>query len=119
MLEFGRIVVGNYSRQVYITFDPAEPDLKYVGLANGELSLNVVKTLGITPTAACTQNFTGCGEAPIMQCNPEGEPVIYLSQEEGPKVTVDGNCLTVQGKGFDLVKATDRLLLTWYRIVDN
>jgi hypothetical protein len=117
-IAFGRTVIDEYGGGLYITFDPTAPDLKYVALANGELSFNTVKTFGFTPVAGCTKNETqGCIGAPIVSCETTDAPVIYLTQEGDAGIFQSGNCLVVQGRGNDLVRAADRLLYLWYGIM--
>jgi hypothetical protein len=115
--RFGRLILENYTGEFYITFNPEGQDLKYEALATGEISLNVVKTLGMTPTAACTVNATGCQGSPILDCSTADKPTIHLVQEDDPMIAENGNCLVLQGKGYDLVKAADRLLFVWYQIM--
>lgn len=103
----------------YITFDPDEEDLNYTALAVAELGLNMAQALNIKPIGACTKNITeGCSKRPIINCENDTEhAIIYLKQADETKVELKGNCLTVQGKGMDLIRAVDRLLLYWYGIM--
>lgn len=104
--------------EVYITFDPTLKPLSYVALSAAELSLNLVKGIGVTPIAACLINETeACKNRPIITCE-SGEAAIYLKQDDEAKVILDGNCIIIQGRDYDLVKATDRFLLQWYRIMN-
>ena len=72
----------------------------------------------IEPVAACTEQKTeGCVGRPILNCNAQNASVIYLKQADETKVTLSGNCMTIQGKDEELLRATDRVLLKWYRIL--
>jgi hypothetical protein len=117
--SFGNNVVNNYSGDLYITFDPTEKELKYIGLANGELSFNIVQTLGLNPKAGCTKNETdGCNGAPIINCGMADLPVILLISSNISRVVVpDQNCMVIQGNEKDLVRAVDKLLYKWYKIM--
>jgi len=104
----------------YITFDPEEEPLNYTALAASELSLNLAQALDIRPEGACTKNITeACHNRTIISCETDKtHAIIYLTQDSDfPIVEQKDNCLIVKGKGFDLVKAVDRLLLYWYEIM--
>lgn len=108
----------NFSKSIYLTSDPAENNAGYVALAAAELSLNMVQGLGIRPVAACSENKTVyCAERPIINCTNTDEPVIYLKETEKAEVELKGNCVVINGKDADLVRATDRLLYQLYRIM--
>lgn len=109
------------SREIYITFDPSEDkdnkDMKFIALASAELSLSMAQGLGTVPLSACAKNLTAaCNEKPIKDCSSQ-ESVIYLREAETPKVTFNGRCVLIEGKDYELVKATDRLLLWWYGVM--
>ncbi len=108
------------AKGVYITFDPDSDDLNYTALATSELSLNLAQALNITPIGACTKNVTlACHNRTIVNCEIDKKhAIIYLTQNSSfPIVEQKDNCLILKGKGFDLVKAVDRLLLYWYKIM--
>jgi len=116
------------SRDIYITFDPAEDillptgaivkeKLGYLALAASELSLNLVQGMKFTTLSACTKNDSSCGDVPVITCE-NGNATIYLKRDDKAEVLLDGNCVIVSGKDMDLVRAVDRLLLYWYRIMD-
>ncbi|MBN2567016.1 hypothetical protein JXB02_02945 [Candidatus Woesearchaeota archaeon] len=103
--------------RAFITFDPAATDLSYVALANGELSMSLIKAIEIRLFAACTENITGiCQTVPTVTCG-TNRTVIYLKQDPETAVIVDGSCLILQGAGPGLVKAVDRVLYTIYGIM--
>ncbi len=117
-------VVGNIDQEkfnqqeIYLTFDPdSKQDLKFVALSSAELSLSMAQALGAIPIAACSKNESeACFDRPIKDCSAD-EPVIYFKDSEQPRVTLNGACVLVEGRGYDLVRATDRLLLWWYDIM--
>jgi hypothetical protein len=103
---------------VYITFDPIGKDLQYVALASAEISLSLTKGFGVFPIAACDKNETdACSNRPIKTCNNQ-DSVIYMRQSNQTKVVINGNCVIIEGNDWGIVKATDRLLLNWYKIMD-
>jgi hypothetical protein len=104
--------------EVYITFDPTLKPLSYVALSAAELSSNLIKGIGVMPIAACLKNETdACSDRPIITCE-SGEAAIYLKQSNETKISLEGNCVILEGQDYELVKATDRFLLQWYRIMD-
>jgi hypothetical protein len=117
-------VIGDVSpfqnlAKVYLTFDPKESGLKYVALAAAELSINLAMVMATEPIAACTVNVTeACYTRPIVNCTNSDRPVIYLKESELVGVSVKDNCITVSGTDEDLVRATDRLLLQFYGIME-
>jgi hypothetical protein len=103
----------------YITFDPDDngTNFKYLGVAVGELGLNLVRGLGAQIQSACTKNLSGaCDGHPIVTCA-DDKAVIYLHTSNETKARLMGNCLTLQGQELDLIKAVDRVLYHFYRIM--
>lgn len=106
------------SSRLYITFDPGEK-LGFIALAVSELTLNLAQGMNIGLIAACTTNSTEeCYHRPIITCNNTDKGAIYLRDDNEPRVIMSGNCITIQGRNYDLVRAADRLLLKWYRVMD-
>ncbi len=104
--------------KMYITFDPIGSSFEYVALSASELSINLAQTFNITPVGACTTNETkACSDRPIVRCGKTKDATIYLRQSNETGVIVDGNCVIVQGRGKNLVRATDRLLLHLFRVM--
>ena len=101
---------------VYVTFDPAEYGMSYMAVAASELSLNLYRALHVNVTGACTKNVTGCNNNPIIRCG-DNYSVIYLKEANETGIFLDGTCITIQGKDMELVRAVDKLLFIWYKIV--
>jgi len=117
---FGRLPtsnISNYSYRYYLTFDPQDPEMGYVALASGELTQNLVKTFNIAPVSACIQQGIGCESVPIVTCNSTDAPVMLLKSGSPTLVYANGNCITIQGDGPELVRATDRLILKLYNVM--
>tara|TARA_Y100000310_G_scaffold332444_1_gene408034 strand:+ start:9178 stop:9870 length:693 start_codon:yes stop_codon:yes gene_type:complete len=111
----------NPSRTTYLTSDPGY-NKAYVALASSEIALNLANTFGVIPIGACTENGTypACSTRPIVTCdNTEDSEaaVIYIKEDDENKIIVDGNCLTIQGRGEDIVKAADKVIWLWYGII--
>ena len=103
--------------KTYITFDPYNENLKYIGLAIGDIDINLINVLNIEPVAACTKNHSGCSDRPIKDCDNTNYPVILVKQDPVAFIEQKGNCLIIQGNDFELVKAADKLLLYLYGIM--
>jgi hypothetical protein len=106
-----------YKRQMYLTLDPLSQQQQYLGVAGAELGANLYKGLNITVYVACQQNDSSCGERPIVNCDSTNEPVLQLEIKEKPRIIFAGNCIKIQGNEWDIVRAVDRLLYKWYRIM--
>ncbi len=107
-------------KQIYITFDPEDKNLQYVALAAADVSRALTRVYGLEPIAACTKNITeACATIPIKTCQTTTMPVIYLDDNPLQNITYRGNCLTIQGEGEDLLKAVEKVLLNWYKIIPD
>lgn len=104
-------------RAMYVAFDPTKGNFSIMALAAGELSLSMVRALGVTPIAACTKNDTACEGRPIVDCPQPNATVILLQNEGDPAIWLRGDCIALLGSGFDLVRSVDRLLYSWYGIM--
>ncbi|MDO8480436.1 MAG: hypothetical protein Q7S65_01320 [Nanoarchaeota archaeon] len=99
------------NRNVFITFDPKDDGLQYIGVAVGETDQVLINAFGKGVVAACTNNETyPCSERPTVTCEDKGVPVIYFATENETSVLFLDNCVIVAGKAEELWKATDRLL---------
>lgn len=107
------------AKLVYVTFNPLDHNLSYVAIANGELSLSLARAMGLKLKAACIQNATSpCAKQPILSCGADKEhAIVELRQANETSVTYMGNCVLIQGRDWELVKAVDRVLLKWYNIM--
>jgi len=103
---------------VYLTFNPLTSD-DFLGVAIGEISQSVSRAIGRKPIGACDRNeTTSCQNRPIINCTNTDQAVIFFSQEPGPEIELKGNCLIIKGQEYDIVKAADRVLMQWYKIMD-
>ncbi len=116
-ISLGGNNISNYTLQTYLTFDPADENMGYVALATGELTQNIASTFGIAFIPACIEEDEGCETVPIVTCNSTDAPVIFLTSGEPTVVYADGNCITLQGTGTELVRAADRFILKLYNVM--
>lgn len=103
----------------YITFDPDEPakNFKYLALGVAELGLSLVRAMGAQIVSACTKNLTdACADRPIVTCD-DDLAVIYLRTRNETKVRLQGNCLILEGTELELIRAIDRVLYHFYKIM--
>ena len=108
------------SKKLYITFDPVGQDLKYVNQANFGFSRSLATGFRYRLTAGCIQNKTlACGAAGIITCNDTNKSVVYFKEANETAVLLKGNCVIIQGRGAEIVRAKDRLLMRWYGLLDN
>lgn len=113
----GAINTSFNRRQMYVAFDPTKGNFSVMALSAGELSLSMVRALGVKPVAACTKNDTACEGRPIVSCPEPNATVILLQNEGDPAIWLKGDCIAVFGSGIDIVKSVDRLLYAWYSIM--
>ncbi len=109
--------------RIYLTIDPTgeerTPETAYLNLAAVELSRKLVEPFERNVTAACTRNETdACASRPIITCENTNSSVIYLRQADEAKIILKGNCAVIQGKGEGIVRAADKALFQWLRIMD-
>jgi hypothetical protein len=102
---------------VYLAIDPEVVD-KYYTLAISELSFNVVKGINRVPVGSCTKDNPACDNRTIVSCdNTQGKPVIELALSDKAEVKMEGTCIKISGREYELVKAVDRVLLKWYGVM--
>jgi hypothetical protein len=110
-----------FKRQPYfVTFDPDEnsSNFKYLALGVAEFGLNVVRGLGGEIVSACTKNLTeACENRPIVTCDNDDLAVVHLRTRNETRVRLEGNCLIIEGTELDIIKATDRVLYHFYKIM--
>ncbi len=116
----GSLDTGVDTSKFYITSDPLEENKSLIAISLLELNLNLVKGLGAKTTVACYKNETeACYNRPIITCDNTEEAVIFVKTGDKTKVVLDGNCIVIQGKGDDLLKAVDKVLFDFYGITEH
>lgn len=116
----GGITEDFQQTDIHITFDPySDPEsFKYLALASSELSQSIVKAFNKNVIPACTQyeNET-CSNISIVTCDDTDKAVIQIIAEEPTQITMQDNCIILQGKDFELLRSVDKLLYLWYKII--
>ena len=104
----------------YVTFDPLEDNISLIAVAASEMGLSLVKVMGVKIIPACYKNETAaCSDRPIITCDNTEEGVIFIRSAKYTNVIMEDNCIIIQGKGDDLLKAVDKFLFKLYRIVED
>lgn len=118
-IEGGINEIFSDAEEVYITFNPLGSDLTHVALAIGEFDQSLITGFGKKPIGACDRNETvGCKNRPIVTCEDEDKAVVYFKEDEKTKILFKGNCIEIHGIGLELVRAVDRVLMKWYKIME-
>ena len=95
-----------------------QPETAYTSVAAIELSRKLTDPFYRTVLTACTRNETeACGERPIVTCENTNSTVIYLKKAAETKLILDGNCVTIQGTGQEIIRAADKALFQWLGIM--
>ena len=114
---------------LYVTFDPNESKysklqnnestLKFVALAIGQIDTHFIKTFKKEIIAACiNEDSPACFGRPIITCeNATDTAVILVKESSQPKITFAGNCTIVEGNGWDLIKATENMIMRAYSLI--
>jgi hypothetical protein len=117
--QFFKLLELNQLNAAYFTFNPLD-NLTYMSLVSADLA-KLLKTInGVTLIPACTLNETEpCQKRQILTCqSQEGKSVvIYAKHSNTTSITMEKNCLTLQGSGEDLLRAKDKLFFIWYGIL--
>lgn len=118
--SFFDLLKQNELDAAYITFDFRNNVTSAYSLAAADLSKMLKVVNRVTLIAACTENITDvCSKRPIVTCENQEDKslVIFLKDSETPKISMIKNCLTIEGKNEELVKAYNKLLFIWYGIL--
>ena len=112
------------NKTVFLTIDGNNDTSKteeyaQLSLAVYGLSTKLATVLNKDVTAACTSNSSEvCKTRPVATCETEEAAVIYFKDAPEPRILLDGNCITIEGRGEDTVKAVDKLLYKLLSIVE-
>jgi hypothetical protein len=106
--------------EIFISFDlsTGSAEKGYLALAGAELGANLAKGLDIRPIAACVNNDSyACFNRSIVNCRNKDKNVIVIEESNFTEVKFDGGCVTIKGREKELIKAVDRFLYYWYKIM--
>ena len=107
----------NQGEKIYVAIDPEVNYDKYYTLGLMELNNNILQGINRNIEAACSQENPVCENRTVINCeNTDGQPVVQLSVDEKPSVTLKGTCIDIRGSGEELVKSVDLALYVWYKI---
>lgn len=96
------------AQKIYLTFNPEENLYQAINSF-----IQQIKPLLGTFTQACTKDVSKCSDLPIKTCSDATDSIkiIQIQEKEPTKLEYNNNCLIIQGKNEDLVKAIDKLTL--------
>ncbi|MEK6940225.1 MAG: hypothetical protein AABX31_05860 [Nanoarchaeota archaeon] len=107
----------NQGEKIYVAIDPTVNYDKYYTLALMELNNNILQGINRNIEAACSQENPVCENRTVINCeNTNGQPVVQLSVDEKPSVTLKGTCIDIKGSNEELVKSVDLALYVWYKV---
>lgn len=108
----------NQGDKVYVSIDPEVNYDKYYTLGLMELNTNILQGVNRNIEAACSKENLVCENRTIINCDSaNGQPVVQLSVDETPSVTLKGTCIDIRGSGEELVKSVDLALYVWYKVL--
>lgn len=106
------------SKAAYFTFNPLGENMTYVALVAADLSKNLKDVMDIQLLPACTINETeACSELPVVDCGIKDKMIILVNESEEAKIKMQDNCLILEGKEKELIRASNKLLLMLYGII--
>lgn len=110
----------NNQTEFFVTFNPTGRDFSYIGLAVADFNTHMSKVFEKKPIAACDRNETEpCKTRPIVTCEDKDKLVLYVKESDRFRTYYNGNCIVVEGNGFDLVRGVDRILYNLYNIMEQ
>jgi len=113
---FAKLIRPGY--KIYIVINPGKTD-GYVGVASSSLAKGLKGIYDLTSTAACMQEHPDCeGRDIIPTCDSTLYAAIFIRQSKNTSITYDNNCLTITGEGQELIRAANKVLLSWYGITE-
>lgn len=108
----------NKGEKVYVSIDPTINYDKYYTLGLMELNTNILQGVNRNIEAACSEENPVCENRTVINCeNTNGQPVVQLSVDKKPSVTLKGTCIDIRGNGEELVKSVDLALYVWYKVL--
>ena len=99
----------NSAQKIYVTSNPTENTQQ----AQIEFFNNLMPFLSPILIQACTEDIPQCSEKPLKTCQ-DATPttkIILFKESNQTLINYQNNCLTIQGKGQDLIKKIDSLVL--------
>ena len=105
------------NRIIYVSFDPRD---YYIGFAAIELSLNLGKGLEAGTKSACDKAYDidACKERQVITCDDKDKSVIHIKKANETKIKLNSNCIVIEGNEKELLRATDNVILRFYKIIN-
>lgn len=105
-------------RKVYVTFDHDSTNASYIATAAINIINNLKTVYGVNSQRACMRNSTNCAGAPIITCeNTNNTVVIQFVDSVKTDITYKDNCLTIKSSKEGYIKAAEKIVLNWYKIL--
>ncbi|MFH1506508.1 MAG: hypothetical protein ABIE94_06000 [archaeon] len=115
--NFGKLIQPGYN--IYIVINPTQSD-GYLGVAASSLAKGLMGVYNIDATAACVKEHEDCeGYLIIPSCESTPYATIMIRKSHITSITYEDNCLTITGEGQELIRATNKVLLGWYGIIEK
>ena len=104
--------------QLTISFDPRPEDLSYVQVATTELAFKF-KVLGINISVGYTVNGTETDlPKPVITCStPNTTAIIVQETNTSAQIYLRDRCITITGNKEELIRASDRVIYTFFGII--
>lgn len=105
-------------KKIYVTFDHDSSNAPYIATSAINIINNLRTVWGVQSQRACLTNSTNCAGAPVITCeNRKENVVIQFIDSENTNIEYKDNCLTIKSSKDDYIKATERIILNWYKIM--
>lgn len=106
-------------KKVYIAFDHDSSNASYIATSAINIINNLKTVYGVSSQRACLKNSTNCAGAPVINCeNTNSSVVIQFIDSDKTDVTYKDNCLTIKSSKEGYIKASEKIVLNWYKIVN-
>ena len=78
-----------------------------------------VQDVLFNPTIVCDRdNDPACADTKVISCANEDEKVIYIADAQFTGIVYTENCIVLSAKKGDYVRTVDRMLYSWFGIMD-
>lgn len=117
------------SNNTYLSFDPRlwEKDQSFkialsdfgIKLAALGLLIQEQKFFGSDNMYVCSEESDEiCKTIGIKNCEDEDSKVILFTEDKNTYIIAEENCIRIYAKNDEFIKATDRILYSWFNIMD-
>ena len=94
---------------------------QFTALAVSEFVEILSKVKNYPMEGACTKNETSaCINRPIINCNDRGDFLtFYFKESNETKISVNNNCIMIEGMNESLIQATDKTIYSFLNIIQK